>query len=381
MSFCRRRYCRFICLFLAFISLFGAFMLPCIANGEISVSSESAILINAENGDVYFEKNADKRLPMASTTKIMTALVAIENSSLRDTVIIDRRAVGIEGSSVYLTDGELLTMEDLLYSLLLASANDAAAAIAIEIGGSIEGFAAMMNIKAAELELENTHFDNPHGLDSETHYTTAQDLAKITAYALENPDFLKIVSTYKRNIECEIGTRYLINHNKLLRSCEGCIGVKTGFTKRSGRCLVSASERNGMRLVAVTLNAPDDWNDHKKMFDYGFSSYHKLTLLSENGYSTSLPVVGGKEQTVLVRSTNSIEKIMPASVNAEDFKIDISLPHFLYAPIEKGEKVGKVSCYLDGKLICESDIIALFGVSKRIYKKSFWQRICDFFKL
>ncbi len=381
MSFCRRRHCRFICLFLAFISLFSAFTFPCIAEGSISVSAESAVLINAESGDIYFEKNAQKKLPMASTTKIMTALVALESSDMQDTVMIDRRAVGVEGSSVYLTDGELLTMGDLLHCLLLASANDAAEAIALEIGGSIEGFAAMMNKKANELGLKSTHFDNPHGLDSEVHYTTARDLAALTAYALKNPNFSKIVSTYKKNIECEVGTRYLINHNRLLRSYDGCIGVKTGFTKRSGRCLVSAAERDGLRLIAVTLNAPDDWNDHKRMFDHGFDSFHKLTLLGEKQYSTSLPVVGGKEQTMLVRSTNSVEAILPASFSMEDCKIEISLPHFLYAPIEKGEVIGKASCYLDGRLIGESDIIALYSVPKRIYKKSLWQKICDFFKL
>ncbi len=381
MSFCRRRHCRFICLFMAFFSLFPVFAFPCIAEGDISVSAESAVLINAENGEVYFEKNAEKRLPMASTTKIMTALVAMENSTMQDTVIIDRRAVGVEGSSVYLTDGELLTMEDLLHCLLLASANDAAEAIALEIGGSIESFAAMMNKKANELGLKNTHFDNPHGLDSEEHYTSARDLAEISAYALKNPDFSRIVSTYKKNIECEVGTRYLINHNRLLRSYEGCIGVKTGFTKRSGRCLVSAAERDGLRLIAVTLNAPDDWNDHKRMFDHGFSSYHKLTLLREKQFNISLPIVGGKEQTVLVRSTDAIEAILPANIALEDCKMEISLPHFLYAPIEKGERIGKTSYYLEGKLIGESDIIALYGVGKKVSKKSLWQKLCDFFKL
>ena len=192
---------------------------------SLSLSAESAVLMCAENGEVYFSKNADAPLPMASTTKIMTALVALENSDVTDTVQIDRRAVGIEGSSVYLTEGEMLTMENLLYALLLSSANDAAVAIAIEIGGSTEGFAELMNAKADEMGLENTHFDNPHGLDSENHYTSARDLAKITAAALENETFSKIVSTYKTTIPCISGTRVLINHNKLLRSYDGAVGV------------------------------------------------------------------------------------------------------------------------------------------------------------
>ncbi len=380
MSFCRRWHCRLICFLLAFFSLFSSLVLPSAAEGEISVSAESAVLINAENGEIYFEKNAEKILPMASTTKIMTALVALENTDPQDTVIIDRRAVGVEGSSVYLTDGELLTMEDLLYCLLLASANDAAEAIAFEVGGSIEGFAALMNKKANELGLKNTHFDNPHGLDSENHYTSAYDLAVISAHALENPSFYKIASTYKKNIQCEVGTRYLINHNKLLRSYEGCIGVKTGFTKRSGRCLVSAAERNGLRLVAVTLNAPDDWNDHKRMLDFGFSSYHKLTLLKEGQYNISLPVVGGKDQTLLLSNTCKVEAILPSSISADDCKIELFLPHFLYAPIEKGSVIGKASCYIKGKLVGESEIIALYSVPQKDSKKSLTGRLADFFK-
>ena len=209
---------------------------------------------------------------MASTTKIMTALVAIESSPLDKNVMISDMAIGTEGSSLYLKKGEIMSMSDLLMGLMLRSANDAAAAIAYEISGSIEAFADKMNEKAASIGVTDTHFTNPHGLDDENHYTTAADLAIITAEALKNDTFLEIVSTEKciiKNFDGE--ARLLTNHNKLLSLYDGAIGVKTGFTKKSGRCLVGAAERDGMRLIAVTINAPDDWNDHEALFDFGFS--------------------------------------------------------------------------------------------------------------
>lgn len=368
----------YILLLAVFISVF----LPLRVSGSsiyVSVSAYSAVLLNADNGDVYFEKNANEKLPMASTTKIMTALVALENSDITDTVVIDRRAVGVEGSSIYLTEGELLTMENLLYALLLSSANDAAAAIAIEVGGSIEGFAAMMNEKAAELGLTSSHFENPHGLDSEEHYTSALDLARLTAAALENETFRKIVSTYKTTIPMNGGTRVLINHNKLLRSYEGAIGVKTGFTKRSGRCLVSAAERDGLRLIAVTINAPGDWQDHSAMLDSGFRAYHNVDALAGGEYLLSLPVIGGVEQSVLCSNVDSVSATLPTSVNKSDLEFTLESPSFLYAPVEKGERVGKLICLLDGEIIGETEIKAEYSVPVVVYKKSFWQRIADFF--
>ncbi len=346
---------------------------------SVSVSAQSAALICAETGEVYFSKNAETKLPMASTTKIMTALVALENSELGDTVQIDRRAVGVEGSSVYLTEGEILTMENLLYAMLLSSANDAAAAIAIEVGGSIEGFAQMMNEKVTEMGLSNSHFDNPHGLDSESHYTSALDLAKITAAAMKNETFLKIVSTYKATIPCDGGTRVLINHNKLLRSYNGAIGVKTGFTKRSGRCLVSAAERNGLTLIAVTINAPDDWNDHRLMLDAGFEAYHKITPISYREYKLSLPVVGGTEQTILCTNTSEISAIIEKSVSEDRCQVTVEAPRFLYAPVKKGDAVGKIICASEGKIIGETDLLAEYSIEAIKPKKTLFQKILDFF--
>ena len=246
----------------------------------ISLSAQSAIMIEAGSGEVVYSKNPDQRMPMASTTKIMTALVALENCDLQKKVTVSRDATNIEGSSIYLYPGEEMTMLDLLYGMMLESATDAAAAIAIEIGGDIEGFADMMNEKARALGLENTHFDNPHGLDSEEHYTTARELAIIAREAYSHPKFKEIASTLKKTIplDGDEGARLLINHNKLLRRYEGATGIKTGFTKKSGRCLVSSARKDSLEFIAVTLNSPDDWNDHKKMLDLGFSRYESRTL-------------------------------------------------------------------------------------------------------
>lgn len=245
----------------------------------VSVSAKSAALYDPASKSFLYTKNADMQLPMASTTKIMTALVAIENADLDKSVSISDDAIGTEGSSLYLKRGETMTMKDLLMGLMLRSANDAAAAIAYEISGSIEAFAEKMNEKATQIGALNTNFTNPHGLDNPSHYTTAKDLAIITAEALSNKTFLNIVSTKKHIIKNSDGeARLLTNHNKLLNLYDGAIGVKTGFTKKSGRCLVGAAERDGTRLISVTINAPDDWNDHKALFDYGFFKLKSVPL-------------------------------------------------------------------------------------------------------
>ncbi len=234
----------------------------------IQNSAQAAILVDVTEGRVIFAQNEKLRLPMASTTKIMTAIVAIELTPLDYTVRVPKGAVGVEGSSIYLYEGEEITFRDLLYGLMLESGNDAAEAIAITVGGTRERFIALMNEKAAELGLTDTHFENPHGLPSENHYTSALDLAKLTHYALENEIFAKTVST-KRYEACN-GKRLFVNHNKLLFSYDGLIGVKTGYTKASGRCLVTAAKRNGKTLVAVTLNDYYCSADHARMHDYGF---------------------------------------------------------------------------------------------------------------
>lgn len=346
----------------------------------LKVSAESAILIDADSGNIIYEYNAEARLPMASTTKIMTALVAIENRPIEKTVTVTKQAVGIEGSSIYLYEGEKLCMEDLLYALLLESANDAATAIAIEVGGSVESFADMMNEKAKSLGLCNTSFQNPHGLDSEEHYTTAHDLAIIARAALANPTLEKIFSTEKKTIplNSEEGVRLLINHNKLLRMYDGTIGVKTGYTKRSGRCLVSAAERDGVRLIAVTLNAPNDWQDHTDMLDYGFETYEYVTLCKKGEFSEPLYLVGGTEQYVTVTNPNEAGVTLPRSHGEITCKVE--LPTQGYAPVESGERLGRLVFYCDGRAVADTEIIALYGVKEVEYSSNFFERIKNIFR-
>lgn len=343
-----------------------------------SVSAKSAVLIEAESGRILYTKNSFCKLPMASTTKIMTALVAIESGDLDRKVKINDAAVGVEGSSIYMAKGEVLTLRQLLYALMLASANDAAAAIAYEVGDSIEVFAELMNQKAAELGLSSTHFTNPHGLHDENHYTTAYDLALIARAALENDIFREICSSKTKTLPMGDGkgTRYLTNHNKLLRYYKGAIGVKTGFTKVSGRCLVSAAERDGMRLIAVTLNAPDDWRDHTALLDFGFESYERLTVAECGKFSVSLPITGGNSSQVVAVNSERISVLLPKSHSEIEYKIEANRP--IFAPIQKGKEMGIVRVLCEGKEIASSPLIAFDGVETNKTKLSFWERILSF---
>jgi D-alanyl-D-alanine carboxypeptidase/D-alanyl-D-alanine carboxypeptidase (penicillin-binding protein 5/6) len=353
-------------------------MLPPCHVGD--VSAKSAVLMDADSGQVLYHKNADERLPMASTTKIMTALCAVELARLDKIIKIDARAVGVEGSSIYLQKGEQLTLLQLLYALLLQSANDAAAAIAIGTAGSIEAFAKKMNQKARELGLKNTHFDNPHGLDSEEHYTTARDLALIARALLAHPTLRAICATRKITIPGaeDNQVRVLVNHNKMLRAYQGTIGVKTGFTKRSGRCLVSAAERGGLTLIAVTLSAPDDWNDHARMLDAGFESYERVSLCGEDGLETLLPVTGGREQYVLVRNAANVSLTLPRARGA--LLCTIELPRFVFADVKAGDTVGRLvfCCDLDAdgqaEHLTEVPLTTAYAVPRR-KRPVWWKRL------
>lgn len=251
---------------------------------NINVSAQAAILMEVDSGRIFFEKNADEELRIASITKIMTAIIALEEGELRDKVITSKNAAGKEGSSIYLRLGEKLTLEEMLYGLMLRSGNDAAVAIAEHIGGSVDGFVFLMNQKAAELGMTKTIFNNPHGLDDhEEHYSTARDMAILTAYALKNEDFAEIAKTKRKTAELpgEKWDRVWYNKNKLLTMYPYADGVKTGFTKRAKRTLVSSATKNGQQLVAVTLNAPNDWQDHITMFEYGFAQMQQMESFKE----------------------------------------------------------------------------------------------------
>ncbi|MBR7184062.1 MAG: D-alanyl-D-alanine carboxypeptidase [Clostridia bacterium] len=355
----------------------GLFGVPVSADNSSppAVSAACAVLIDADSGRVIWQKNADTRHAMASTTKIMTALVAMQNAALDCMVSVDPAAVGIEGSSVYLYAGEQLTMEDLLYAMLLESANDAAAAIAIAVSGSIEAFAEQMNRTAAELGLSDTHFTNPHGLWDEAHYTTAAELARITMHALRLPAFRTIVSTYKTTIPLNQteGTRLLINHNKMIKLYAGAIGVKTGFTRKSGRCLVSAAARDGVTLIAVTLDAPDDWRDHTAMLDYGFAHTRHYTLGETGTMTFTLPVSGGYIPYVTVANTTPLSVSLPADAPAPVAVLE--LPRFCLAPVAADAVLGRLIWRSGSEIVGESPLTATFSVEAIAAERGFLPRL------
>lgn len=341
---------------LAALFLFGVF--PCRAGG-VGTSATSAILIDAESGRVLYEHNADREMLIASTTKIMTALVALREGALSETVKVSRAAAYTEGSSMYLKEGEELTLETLLYGLMLCSGNDAAVAIAEHIGGSQEGFARLMNETAAELGMVHSSFANPNGLDAEGHYSTARDMAILARAAMENETLARIVST--RTIT--IGGRTMTNHNKLLSYMDGCIGLKTGYTKAAGRTLVSCAERNGQRLIAVTLQDGNDWADHQALYEYGFSTYPAKRLAVLGQEVKRVPVQGAVQTTVPLVAADSF--FWPKAEN-ETIGSRIELDEPLAAPLAAGTKVGQVVYTLQGREIGRVDLLCGEPVVPRV---------------
>lgn len=309
-----------------------------------ALSAQSAAVMDCITGRFLTERNADSRSLIASTTKIMTALLICERCNVLDQMVIPKQAVGIEGSSMYLREGERLTLQELLYGLMLSSGNDAAVALALYCCGSIPEFANLMNDKARALGMTGTHFQNPNGLDAENHYSTARDLAILASYAMENPIFAKTVSTKT----ITIGSRVLRNHNKLLWRYPGADGVKTGFTKAAGRILVSSAVKDARRLVAVTINDPDDWADHAKMLDSGFSTFHVERVVTVGDLIGYREIVGGTTSRVAVLAAENFSYSLSAQEQPQ-----LLLPGngFVYAPVAEGSDAGVAYVLLSGKAI------------------------------
>jgi len=334
-----------------------------------AVSAKRAYVLDAVSGRVLYEKDPEERSLIASTTKIMTALIVCEQFNVLDRMRIPKEAVGIEGSSMYLQEGEVLTLQELLYGLMLSSGNDAAVALAIYCGGTVEGFAELMNDKARNLGLRNTHFENPNGLDSPGHYSTARDLAVLAAYAMENPVFRKTVSA--RSLM--MGQRYLTNHNKLLWLVEGADGVKTGYTKAAGRILVSSAVRNGRRLVAVTIDDPDDWRDHASLLENGFARYSIRSILKKGDVVDTLDVAGGEHARVTVVAA---EDFSYALAPEEKTCVMLPGPGFVYAPAVEGADAGCAYVLLNGRAIGKLPVV--FGATVEQVPEetgSLWQRL------
>ena len=367
----RRNIAIIILIIAAFV--FSTFTIYVSSSNTPSLSAKSAVLYEPETKTYIYEKNSTSKLPMASTTKIMTAMVACDHLDKTATVTVPKEAVGVEGSSAYFVENERMSLEDSLYALLLQSANDAAVTIAYNVCGGIDEFSSLMNTKAVQLGIYDTHFTNPHGLDDKNHYTTAKDLAIITAEALNYPLIKKIVSTYKKSITTSEKDRIFVNHNKLLYKYENSCGVKTGYTRKCGRCLVGAAEKDGLSLISVTLNAPDDWNDHIKLFECGFSLYEKRLVVGKGEYSYSLPVING--ENTMISCSNEKEFSLITKKTSPKIRVQISLSKFVVAPVLKGDILGNLNIYQDGKLLETINIVSDRTINKNkesnIFKRLF----------
>ena len=334
-----------------------------------AVSAQKAILWDTGTDRVLYEKDADSRSLIASTTKIMTALIVCEQCNVLDRMRIPKEAVGIEGSSMYLREGEVLTVQELLYGLMLRSGNDAAVALAIYCGGTVEGFVALMNDKAHRLGLNGTHFENPNGLDSPNHYSTARDLAVLAEYAMNNPIFAQTVSTK----QVRIGQRLLTNHNKLLWRVDGADGVKTGFTKAAGRILVSSAVRDGRRLICVTINDGNDWADHAALLEEGFSRYTLRQILSEGDPVGSVEVAGGRQKRVRLLAGQDFSYPL---AEGEKVSILLSGPGFAYAPVAAGQRAGVAYLCIGDTVVRKIPVVYEDTVEMEETKKEpIWKRL------
>ena len=326
-----------ISLILSLFLLFLDFNLVASAT-EFSVSAKSAVLINADTLEILYSKAEHEKRGIASTTKILTSLIALEYGEPQKKVTATKEAVTVEGTSIGLKPGDKITLMSLVYGMLLESGNDAANVTAFAISGNITTFAKVMNKYAKKIGMTNSNFANPSGLTHKNHYSTAFDMALLTSVAIKNPIFRKITSTQSAVID--FGTpeisRKLSNHNRLLKEYDGVFGVKTGYTKASGRCLVTACEKNGVTLIAVTLNAYDDWNDHKKLYDYGFSLYNESVDIPELE-NVKIPVVCSNKKNISVNYGYTFE----LSTNKE-LKSEVYIKNFLYPPVKKGDVVGEI---------------------------------------
>ncbi len=366
-----------LCLTLIFILFFS---FSAYSADVPSISASSAVLINAETKEIIYEKNAITERSMASTTKIMTSILAIESGRLNEVVTAEN--IKAEGTSIGLKDGYRLTLEALVWGMMLESGNDAAKLTADYLGGSEENFAVLMNKKAAEIGMSNTNFITASGLDAEEHYSTAYDMALLGAYAVSNPQFREICSSKTKRVEFiepDITVTFS-NHNRLLSYCEGVFGIKTGFTKKSGRCLVSACEREGTVLVAVTLNAGDDWNDHKKLYDYGYTVCENETAYVH--IPDSVKVYGGICDKVSICIESNPVNVSRKTVSSVTQKV--FLPEFIYAPVKKGDILGRIELISDGKVILQRSIISsedVMSAEPLPEKKGIFSRIKEIFNI
>lgn len=357
------------------LALLLAFLPIGVAAEETGTSALACVIIDEKSGRILLSHNADAPLPMASTTKVMTALLAMELGDLNAPVTCSRNAFGVPGTSIYLSEGETLTLHDMLYGLMLASGNDAATAIAEHIGGSVEEFCRMMTARAAELGCKNTVFLTPHGLPQEGHHTTAHDLALIAREAMTHELFREIVGTQRAAIPWE-GRGYdrvLNNKNRLLSTYEGATGVKTGYTKKAGRCLVFGAERDGMRIIGVVLNCADWFDEAARLMDKAFSQYESVTLLSQSDAAGTLSVTCSDGQSVEAYLSDDLTGVVPRGTIPQ---VEIDLPHVVEAPVYRGQRLGIARLVSGGEIIAEVPLVASRDVARDDFParwQMYWQ--------
>ncbi len=328
---------------------------------DVLAPSKAMAVMEASTQKLLYGSAENMKLPMASTTKITTCIVAIENAKdINEMVAIHPNAVGIEGTSIYLKKGEVMSLKDLLLGLMLASGNDASVAIAYHIGGTEKNFVKMMNDYALSVGAYNTHYDNPHGLDSDTHYTTARDLALITSKALENDIFREIASTKYATIKGndEVANRYLKHKNKLLFEDESCIGVKTGFTDNAGRCLVSASKRDHMTIVSVVLNCGPMFDECRRLTNMAFNEYEYQEFVKPYTYMGELKINHGDCHSIGVSTIEGFSDVVKKN-ECQDYQVVVDLPSSMDAPIQNNQVVGVVKVLKGQEIVYEGDLVSI----------------------
>lgn len=344
-----------------------------------NMTATSAVVIEAKTGHIIYQRDAHRKMFPASTTKMMTLITALEYGNLDEIVTVSNNASGAEGSTLWLEVGEKIPLGDLLSGMMMISGNDAAIAIAEHVDGSVPKFAAHMTKRAKELGAKDTNFTNANGLPDENHYTTAYDLAILAAYGYSLDHFEEIVSTKEKIFPWVHDPAHLLrNENQMLWLYQGGNGVKTGYTDAAGRCLISASNRNGVQLIAVVLDSVYMWNDSIALLDYGFSKVENSTLIRSNETVDNVPIISGRKHTMPVKTTDEI--VMPVfKDDNEAYKINYDIPSFLRAPIKKGDTVGKVRVLCDGQEVAETNVVATSDVEQKSFFKMILNAIQSFF--
>lgn len=339
------------------------------------IEAQAAILMDAKTGQILFEKNSHARNAPASTTKVLTAIIAIESGHLDDEVKVSSRAANTAGSSMHLSSGQIISMRELVTGLLLRSGNDAAVAIAEHLAGTVEDFVTLMNQKAQLLDATASHFANPHGLTAPGHYSTAFDLAWISRYALTNPIFATIVNTKETNIEWldrrgKEHDQSLRNTNKLLWLLEEADGVKTGTTNQAGPCLIASATRGNQKLIAVVLHDHSRWVDSMKLLKYGFDSFDLYEFANKNDILGSLPVEGGLRPTIDAVVSNIASLVVP-SADYEHITVSVDIPEKINAPVYQGQKIGEIVFFVRQQAVKTVDIVSAQTVDERTNSKIF----------